>query len=56
VWVTALAVTLALLVIAQLLAPKYWEGRRDQRNSPIDDETHILHVDDQRGAEPPADA
>ncbi|HEX5124641.1 MAG TPA: hypothetical protein VFV97_15465 [Rhodanobacteraceae bacterium] len=50
VWVTALAITLALLVIGELVMPKYWHGRRDALNSPIEDETHILRVDGRRDA------
>jgi hypothetical protein len=48
VWVTALAIGVALLVIAERLMPKPWDYRRDALNSPIDDETHVLHVDRDR--------
>jgi hypothetical protein len=53
VWSTAFAITLALALISRRLTPDEWDGRRDQLNSPIDDETHIMHVDERRDSAPP---
>lgn len=57
VWITALAIGLALALLSRRLMPEHWEGRRDQLTSPIDDEAHIAHVDEDRGrARPRANA
>jgi hypothetical protein len=53
VWSTAFAITLALALISRRLTPDEWDGRRDQLNSPIDDETHIARVDAPHDSAPP---
>jgi len=56
VWSTALVTTLALALISRFLSPDALEGRRNQLNSPIDDETHILRLGERSdGAAPCAD-
>jgi len=53
VWVSAFAIGPALALISRCLTPDEWEGRRDQLNSPMDDEAHIVRADELRGCATP---